>query len=109
MAKNFKAVGDVFDHTLTAAVIAGAVVVMADTVGVALSDGAIGDEVAVRVGGVFELPKASADDIAQGAKVYWDATPGNITTDATAPNVYAGHAFAAAGASTTTVLVRLNA
>lgn len=107
--RNFKAVGDVFDHTLAAAVLAGAVIVMADTVGVALTDGAIGDTIAVRVAGVFELPKAAPLAIAQGAKVYWDATPGNITTDATAPNVFAGYAFVDGASADTTLLVRLNA
>ena len=108
MAKNLKALGEVFDHTCTAAVSSGDVVIMGDTIGVALTDGAIGDTIAVRAEGVFELPKLASSDIAQGKKVYWDAVNGQINLTASG-NTYAGKAYAAAGASATTVQVALNA
>ena len=108
MAKNLKALGEVYDYPCTAAVNSGDVVVMNDTVGVALSNGAIGDVIAVRVEGVFELHKLSSSDIAQGKKVYWDAVNGQVNLTASG-NTYAGKAYVAAGASTTTVQVALNA
>ena len=108
MAKNLKALGEVFDYTCTGNVASGQLVVMNDTVGVAIKDGKAGDIVACRVEGVFELPKLASSDIGQGKKVYWDATNGQINLTASG-NTYAGKAYAAAGSGTSTVLVSLNA
>lgn len=108
MAKNLKALGEVFDYTCTGDVSSGQLVVMNDTVGVAITDGKTGDVIAVRVEGVFELPKLSSSDIAQGKKVYWDATNGQINLTASG-NTYAGKAYVAAGTGATTVQVSLNA
>lgn len=106
MAKNLKALGEVYDYPATAAVTSGDVIEMTDTIGVALSDGAIGETISVRVAGVFELPKAAATAITQGQSVYWSGTA--ITTTAT-DNTYAGKAYVAAAADDTVVQVSLNA
>lgn len=108
MAKNLKALGEVYDYTATAAISSGDLVAMSDTVGVALADGAIGDTIAVRVEGVFELPKATGTALAQGKKLYLDATAGNIVGLATG-NTYAGKAYVAADSAATTVQVAINA
>ena len=108
MAKNLKALGEVYDYPATAAIASGDVVVMNDTIGVALTDAAIGDVIAVRVEGVFELPKLASSDIGQGKKVYWDAVNGQVNLTASG-NTYAGKAYEAAGATATTVQVALNA
>lgn len=107
MAKNLKALGEVFDYPATRTIKSGDVVVMTDTVGVALVDGANGDTIAVRVEGVFELPKAADAAIEQGQVVYWDGTA--IAGVEGEGNTYAGRAYVAAAAADTTAQVKLNA
>jgi predicted RecA/RadA family phage recombinase len=74
--------------------------------GVAAFDAAAGADVEAALEGVFELPKA-ADTIAQGDKLYWDATNKRLTTTAT-DNTLVGVAIVAAAGAATTVRVRLN-
>lgn len=74
MAKNYVQPGKVIDVTLTAAVTSGDVVIVGQTLGVALEDGAIGDEVSVQVDGVFEVPKKSAAVFAAGESLVWDVS-----------------------------------
>ena len=105
MAKNLKALGEVYDYPATGPVSSGDLIDMTDTVGVALSDGVAGDIVPVRVEGVFELPKAAATAITQGQKVYWNGS----AIDTTNTGQYAGKAYVAAAADGTTVQVALNA
>lgn len=98
--------GDVIDYTPSAAVAAGAVVVLNDLVTVALRPIAANQLGAVAVEGVFSMPKATGA-IGQGALVYWDATAGNITTTV-GSNKRAGKAARAAGSSDPAVLVLIN-
>jgi predicted RecA/RadA family phage recombinase len=94
------------DHTPSAAVAAGAVVVLNDLVTVApvaIAANALG---AVAVDGVWSMPKATGA-IGQGALVYWDATAGNITTTAT-NNKRAGKAAKAALSADASVQVLIN-
>lgn len=107
MAKNLKALGEVFDYPATRTIKSGDVVVMTDTVGVALVDGVNGDTIAVRVEGVFEVPKAADAVIEQGQVVYWDGTA--IAGEEGEGNTYAGRAYVASAAADTTVQVKLNA
>jgi predicted RecA/RadA family phage recombinase len=100
--------GDVWDHVASGAKASGDVVVMGDTVGVcltAIANGAIG---AVEVAGVFRLTKLTADVVVQGAKLYWDAGNSRLTITAST-HKYAGRAAAAAGGTSTTADVMLNA
>lgn len=106
--KNFIQNGDVLDYTPGSAITSGTVVVMGVRVGVAVTDIPASQPGPVRVRGVVELAKASADNIAQGALVYWSTTNGNLTTTA-ASNTLAGYAAAAAGTGVTTLRVSLNA
>lgn len=106
--KNFIQPGDVLDHTAASNLTSGQVVVIGARVGVAVADITSGQTGPVRVRGVVELAKASADVIAQGALVYWAAGAGNITSTASG-NTLAGYAAAAAGAGVTTIRVALNA
>lgn len=108
MAKNLKALGEVYDWPATQTTASGDLVVMEDTVGVALTDAAVGDTIAVRVEGVFELPKA-AGAIAQGQAVYWDGTGITATAPAEGAGTYAGKAYIAAAADDTVAQVALNA
>lgn len=80
--------------------------------GVCLVDIGNGESGEVAVGGVWTLPKASAAVIGQGESVIWDVSAGNFddnqATPATGDVSGAAVAWAAAGASTTTVNVKLN-
>jgi predicted RecA/RadA family phage recombinase len=107
MAKNFKGMGDVWNHTASGAIAAGDVVVMSAIVGVALAaiaDGAVG---AVAVEGLFAVTKKSGDTFAQGEAVYWDTTPGEATSTSSG-NTLMGHAAEAAASGDATVTVLLN-
>jgi predicted RecA/RadA family phage recombinase len=88
-------------------VVSGNVYVIANLIGVALQTAAAGEPFVLVTKGVFELPKKSADNIALGAKVYWDVTPGEITSTAST-NYKIGNLVEAAGASTTKCKVLLN-
>lgn len=106
--KNYIADGNTYPHTCLAVATAGAVILLADTISVAKTNGAIGELIAVQTAGVVRLPKLAGSDIAQGKKVYWDATNGQINLTSSG-NTLAGRAFEAAGAGTTFVNVDLNA
>lgn len=108
MAKKFIQPGEAIDYTAGATLASGDVVVMGARIGIVLNDMVSGDVGAVRVTGVWELAKLSTDVIAQGALVYWDTTPGEITTTV-GSNVVAGYAIEAAGSGTTTCKVKINA
>ncbi len=87
-------------------VLSGGMVLSGSLFGVAASDADAGEDVAVSVEGVFELPKASADTVTVGAKLYHDAAADELTTVST-DNTLVGYAAAAAGAGVTTVTVKL--
>jgi predicted RecA/RadA family phage recombinase len=108
MAKNYIQPGEVLDVTLAAIITSGSGLLVGVRLGVALTDGAIGDTIAVQVKGVFNLPKLSTDVVAQGAALYWDNTNKRLTTTSTS-NTLAGYAAAAAGNGVTTVNIALNA
>jgi predicted RecA/RadA family phage recombinase len=90
----------------TGGVSSGDAVLTGALFGVAAATADAGDDVAVSVEGVFELPKKTADAVTVGAPLYWDATPGELTTTAT-DNTRVGYAAAAAGAGTATVTIKL--
>ena len=96
------------------AIASGQAVVVGARVGVALTDIANGASGELAMEEVFELPKATGV-IGQGVAVYWDADgnpvggtsgSGALTTTSES-NTEAGYAFAAAGNTDPTVLVKL--
>ncbi|MCC4600296.1 DUF2190 family protein [Xanthomonas melonis] len=107
--KNAHQDGRVLDITLTAAAKSGQVVVIGKLVGVAVTDGEIGDTIAVHVEGVFRLPKLGTAVFAVGTVVNWDT--GNARAIVAAGGAGAangiGYAVAAAANGTTELLVRL--
>ena len=107
MAQNYIESGDVLDYTVGSSetITAGDVVIKGDLVGVALGSGTEGDVVAIRMEGVFQLPKATGA-ITLGAKVYWDDTNNVVTTTASG-NTLLGQAWSAQASGDTTVKVRL--
>jgi predicted RecA/RadA family phage recombinase len=66
----------------TGGVVSGQGVLIGDLFGVALADAAAGARVALQVTGVVEMLKA-AGTIAPGARVFWDAAAGRVTTTVT--------------------------
>lgn len=106
--KTFVSPGKVIPYVApSGGISAGAGVVIGSLFGVAAISAVEGATCEVCLEGVFTLPKASGA-ITQGAKVYWDSTPGEITTTA-ASNKFAGYAWAAELSAATTVKVLLAA
>lgn len=103
--QNFIQTGDVLALTAPAAVKSGEGFLAGAIFAVAVRDAENGESVDARVAGVVELPKA-ADNIAQGALIYWDAAEGEATTTA-AGNRRIGAATEPAGTGAAAVRVRL--
>lgn len=116
MTTTYRELGDVIQHTPASDVSSGDVIVMGSNgealLGVAVTDIASGEDGAVSISGVHELPKASAAVIAQGESVNWDASAGAFDDNQATPasgdvSGAAAVAVAAAGNGATTVMVRL--
>lgn len=106
MAKNYAQDGSTVSFTATAAMKSGDVAMIENLAVVAESDVA---QNGVGVGlttGVFTVKAKAADDIKQGAVVYW-STDGATTTAGS--NKRLGVAWRASGASVETVDVKINA
>lgn len=107
--KNFVAVGNILTLPAPAALASGQGALIGSIFGVAQNAAASGEDVAILVTGVFELPKAASQAWTVGAKVYWDNAAKNTTTTV-AGNTLIGVAVKAVGgtAGETTGTVRLN-
>lgn len=107
MTANFVEEGKVLNYTPSgSSIVSGALVIMGNIAGVAVTDIADGVTGAVRISGVFSLPKASGA-ISQGGKVYWDSGNSNVTTTASG-NTIIGVAATAHISGDTTANVLLN-
>lgn len=94
------------DYTPVSATAAGTVVVQNDLLGITLHPIAANQLGAIRISGVFDVPK-KAEAFAVGVVAYWDATAGQATaTSSYAPPVL-GITVAAALSGDATVRVRL--
>lgn len=107
--KNAHQDGRVLDVTLTAPAKSGELVIEGKLVGVAVTDGAVGDVIATHVEGVFELPKLPAAAFEVGATVNWDTANKRAIAAAAGADQLGDIGFAvyAAEAAATTVFVRL--
>ncbi len=106
--KNFVQDGNTIDYKVTGkAVKSGDVRMIEDVAAVAVTDGAVGETIAMHVTGVYELAKG-AGAIKQGQKVYVAADGSGIVATDTG-NKYAGCAWDAADAGAATVMVKVNA
>ena len=106
MAKNYLQDGNTVRFTATAAMKSGDVAMIENLAVVAESDV---DQSGVGVGltaGVFTVKAKAADDIKQGAIVYWSTDGATITAGS---NKRLGVAWRASGASVDTVDVKINA
>lgn len=105
---NYVQPGETLDLTApTGGVISGQAALFGALFGVASTTAAEGQKLAVKVEGVFALPKATGAGLTEGQKVYWDDTAKNITGTASG-NTLIGHAVEAAASGATEAVVRLS-
>lgn len=105
--KNFIQPGHVMTVTAPVDVVSGDLVIVGLLIGIAAYSAAAGTDVEIKMGGVYDLPKTSAQGWAQGAAVYWDAAAKVATTTAAA-NAKIGAAALVAANPSSTGRVRLN-
>lgn len=87
MSTNYMQPGKIITWTngTGSAVTAGTVVVVGQTLGVALVDIANGSTGSVAIEGVYTVPKVSAAVIAQGEALTWDVSAGEFDDNAATP------------------------
>lgn len=99
---NYIQEGDVLEAVApSGGVVSGTAYLFGVMVGVACVSAAETESFSLAVSGVFELPKATSQAWAVGAKLYWDDTAKKFTTTSSG-NTAAGNAAKAAGSSDTT-------
>lgn len=114
--KNFVQPGQTISVVAPADVSSGDLVVVGSIFGVAVTDAAEDDAVEISTGGVYDLPRTDGVAWTQGQRVYWDATAGEVTSDADLDtagdpqNLFIGVSMEAVAdtAGIVTGLVRLN-
>lgn len=99
--------GNNVDFTLTAAAAVGDVVIIGSKAGIALTAGAIGDTIAVKMGGVWKMAAVAGTAFVVGDTLYWDDTANNLTKTSTS-NTLVGIALAAKESAGTSATVRFN-
>lgn len=107
MSTNFVKDGHILDLTAGATVVTGGGIVVGQVFGIAqntISSGASGP---VKVDGVHDILKATADVISQGGFVYWDNTAKNATVTSSG-NTKIGVAEVTVSSGGTAVRTRLN-
>ncbi|MEO1987439.1 MAG: DUF2190 family protein [Martelella sp.] len=103
--KNFIQSGNIVDLTAPAGGLAsGQAHLFGALFGIATTAAAEGQRLAVSLEGVFALPKAAGESLAEGEAAYWD---GAAITAESAGNTLVGHAVETAQAAATTVYVRI--
>lgn len=105
--QNYVQRGQNLTFTATAAVVSGQALLMGSVFGVASGAAAIGAPFTLVVNGVFDLPRAAALTVAEGAKLYWDNTAKNVTNVLTA-NTLIGACHVASVSADTTIQVYLD-
>jgi predicted RecA/RadA family phage recombinase len=109
--KNFISEGKTIDLTVKDNPVKGGdIIIVGAIAAVAVTDGKVGDVIAAKVEGVFELP-AGNGALAQGVKAYLNvAETGERTIVGTATgNTLVGYVWEASEAAAPTVLVKINA
>ena len=107
MAKNFIQNGETLDFVATKAVKSGDVVVLGDLIAIAITDVEKGEVGTGNVCGVWRVKAKQADDIKQGAVLYWSDTEGATLT--AGANKRLGIAWIESGTSSAEVDVKINA
>lgn len=94
--RNYIQPSDILDLTAPAGgLVSGQAHLFGDLFGIATTDAEEGEKVAVRVDGVFRLPKDFDESFTEGQKVYWSTADLKVTGTAT-DNPLIGHAVEAA-------------
>lgn len=106
--KNYIQPGKTVTLVAPADVVSGQFLKVGQLLGVVVADALSGEQFELCLEGVFEVVKKTTDTPAQGAALYWDPTPGELTTTKASTNQLAGAAVEAAGNTATTVKIRLN-
>lgn len=111
--QNFVQDGSTIDYTNGgSAISSGDVVVVGQSIGIAVGDIANGETGVLSIEGVYDVAKVSAAVIAQGESVIWDASASafddNAATPATGDVSGCCVAMEAAGNGVTTISVKLN-
>ena len=107
MAKNYVQDGNTVRLTATKTIASGDVVVTETLIAIAVTDAAKGEAVVGLTTGVFTVKAKQADDIKQGAVLYWsDADGATITVGS---NKRLGIAWKDSGTSSAEVDVKINA
>ena len=107
MAKNYVQDGNTVRLTAAKAVKSGDVVVAGDLIAIAVTDYDKGAPVVGLTNGVFTVKAKQADDIKQGAVLYWSDADGATITAGT--NKRLGIAWKDSGTSSAEVDVKINA
>lgn len=97
--KNFVQPGDVLTVIAPADVASGDLVLVGSLFGIATASAKAGAELEVTAGGVYDLPKVSAQAWTQGAALYWDPAAKLVTSVAGALTKIGVAAVAAANPS----------
>ena len=105
--KNRIQTGENITITAVAAGASGAGLLLGKLFGVLMADVQVGEEVELKLVGVFELPKTEAQAWTMGAALYWDDT-NKVCTTTVGSNVKIGHAVEAAANPSTLGIVRLS-
>lgn len=108
MASNFIQPGHVMDWTNStdADVKSGDVVVLGERIGIAAVDIAVGDQGAVKVTGVWVLPKSNAA-YTQGQEPFWNPATGKVVAATAEGAVSAGYVWDNAEAGDTVVHIKI--
>ena len=107
MAKNLIQDGNTVRFVAAKKIKSGDVVVIGDLVAIALSNVEAKEEGIGATTGVFNVPAKQADDIKQGAVLYWSDTEGATTTNG-GSNKRLGIAWQPSGTQSATVDVKIN-
>lgn len=102
MAQNFIEEGDQIEFPILAAVVTGVPVLYGIKLAIPLrSSTVVGEKVAHRFEGVFEIAKTTSEAWAVGDPLYWDNTTKKLTTTAGSLKLVAWAAQPAIAAATT--------
>lgn len=85
MSKVYSGEGNVIDVVLAAAAVSGVPMVIGTLLGVPITDGAIGDTIAVSIEGVHDLLATTGAAFTQGQTVTYDDSTGLIDDDQAVP------------------------
>lgn len=110
MARKFKMTqaGKSINVTLDAELSAGDILVSNGMALVAVTDGAVGETIAMDTEGVFEVTAKTADAFGVGTKAYWDSTSEEVTITATDNDLIGRATTVKAGATAGTVEIKIN-